>query len=218
MDQLHPYQQAFQQNYQQQYSNLYPVYNEESRPMAFFDIMIGPEYAGRIIFELFREVVPNTVDNFLYLCKNYDKFRTYRGVPFHKIVKDVGVYGGDVTQGNGRGGWTKEEKNLPAENFRAKHKIEGLLSLCRVGNNEYNSQFMITTFPLPWLDNKHVVFGRVIKGYDVVKKMEMCGDSLGKPTKQVMIAECGQYAGGKISMLPPLEGKRELFNKNQFGY
>ena len=192
MDKLYSYQQEFKANFQQQYDNLYPI---EDRSMAYFDINIDEEYVGRVIFELFDEIVPKTVDNFLFLCKNRDKFRTYRKVPFHKIIKDVGVYGGDITMGNGRGGWSVYGETFPCENFIAKHKIEGLLSMLPKYPGTNGSQFMITTFPLPWLDGKHVVFGRVIKGYEIVKQMEQCGDSLGKPIKRVEIYDCGIYGG-----------------------
>ena len=163
------------------------------RPMAYFDISIDGKEEGRIIFELFSDVVPKTVENFLRICENQTKYQSYKSCPFHRIMKDNGVYSGDITRGDGKGGWSIYGQFFEDENFRAKHKIEGLLSMVNKGPNTNNSQFMITTFPCPWLDGKHVVFGRVIKGYDVVRKIELCGDELGRPIKKVIISACGRY-------------------------
>ena len=167
------------------------ISNLADRPMTYFDISIDGQEQGRIIFELFSDVVPKTTENFLRICENQGKYKSYKETPFHRIVKGVGVYGGDITRGDGRGGWSIYGQFFEDENFRAKHKIEGLLSMVNKGPNTNNSQFMITTFPCPWLDGKHVVFGRVIKGYDIVRKMELCGDELGKPIKKVIISGCG---------------------------
>ena len=161
------------------------------RPMTYLDISIDGEEVGRIIIELFTDVTPKTCENFLRLCENKGKYKSYKGCPFHRIMKDNGIYSGDITQGNGKGGVSIYGKFFEDENFRAKHKIEGLLSMVNKGPNTNNSQFMITTFPCPWLDGKHVVFGRVIKGYDIVRKIELCGDELGRPTKKVIISGCG---------------------------
>ena len=178
-------------SYEDQQSN--DITNLADRPMAYFDISINGKEQGRIIFELFNDVVPKTVENFLYLCQNQEKYRSYKGCPFHRIMKNNGVFSGDITRGDGRGGWSIYGETFDDENFRAKHKIEGLLSMCNKGPNTNNSQFMITTFPLPWLDGKHVVFGRVIKGYDIVRKIEECGDDMGRPTKNVIISGCGKH-------------------------
>ena len=161
------------------------------RPMTYFDISIDGEEVGRIIFELFTDVTPKTCENFLRICQNQSPFQSYKGTPFHRIMKNNGIFGGDITQGNGRGGWSIYGQFFEDENFRAKHKIEGLLSSVNKGPNTNNSQFMITTYPCPWLDGKHVVFGRVIKGYDIVRKIELCCDELGRPTKKVIISGCG---------------------------
>ena len=169
------------------------ITNLADRPMAYFDITIDGKEEGRILFELFSDVVPKTVDNFLALCENQTKYQSYKGCPFHRIMKDVGIYSGDITRGDGKGGYSIYGKFFEDENFRAKHKIEGLLSMVNKGPNTNNSQFMITTFPCPWLDGKHVVFGRVIKGYDIVRKIELCGDELGRPIKKVIISGCGRH-------------------------
>ena len=161
------------------------------RPMTYFEISIDGVEVGKIIFELFTDVTPKTCENFYRLCQNQKPHQSYKGCPFHRIMKDNGVYSGDITQGNGRGGWSIYGQFFEDENFRGKHKIEGLLSSVNKGPDTNNSQFMITTYPCPWLDGKHVVFGRVIKGYDIVRKIEECGDELGRPTKKVIISGCG---------------------------
>ena len=115
------------------------------RPMTYFDININGEEVGRIIMELFTDVTPKTCENFINLCKNQEKFKSYKGCPFHRIMKDNGIFSGDITQGNGRGGWSIYGQFFEDENFRAKHKIEGLLSMVNKGPNTNNSQFMITT-------------------------------------------------------------------------
>ena len=182
----------FNKQFQNEYETQYPDKNE--RPMTFFDIEIDGINVGRIVFELFTDVVPKTCENFRRLCVSKMKNATYYKTPIHRIIPNYVVHGGDVTRGDGRGGVSIYGDTFEDENFRAKHKIEGLLTMANKGPNTNNSQFMITLFPLPWLDGKHVVIGRVIKGYEVVRKIEDVGSEMGKPRKKVIIANCGEIS------------------------
>ena len=182
----------FQKHYQNEYVQQYP--DTENRPMVFFDIEINNPNVGRIIFELFTDVVPKTCENFKRLCVSKMKNASYYKTPIHRIIPNYVVHGGDITRGDGRGGVSIYGETFEDENFRAKQKIEGLLTMANKGPNTNNSQFMITLFPLPWLDGKHVVFGRVIKGYEVVRKIEEVGSEMGTPKKKVIISNCGEIS------------------------
>lgn len=180
----------YHNSYQNAYKELYPT--NINRPMCYFDIEINGFLEGRIIFELFSDICPKTCENFQTFCRGRQHERTYYQTPFHKIIPNFAAIGGDVTRGDGRGGISIYGPIFEDENFIAKHKMEGLLSMVNKGPNTNNSQFMITLYPLPWLDGKHVVFGRVMKGYEVVRKIEECGSELGRPKKRVIIADCGE--------------------------
>lgn len=155
-------------------SNSEKLYNTSLYP--FFDITIGNENAGRIHFELFDEIVPRTCMNFRTLCMKSVTGKgeaDYKGVPFHRIIKDFMIQCGDTTNGDGTGGMSIYGRNFEDENFELTHNQEGLLSMANSGPNTNGSQFFITTkAPLKHLDNKHVVFGMVVKGYDIIKKIE----------------------------------------------
>lgn len=163
---------------------------EGQRQMVFFDIKIQDDEAGRIVFELFDDITPKTCMNFAAFCT--PKSPSYTNTIIHRVIPDFVVHGGDITRGDGRGGTSIYGDSFADENFTAKHKIEGLLTMANKGPNTNTSQFMITLFPLPWLDGKHVVFGRVIKGYEVVRKIEKCGSESGKTTKKIMISNSGK--------------------------
>ena len=145
---------------------------------VYFDVSIAGEDAGRIQFELFDET-PKTSENFRQLCigeagvtRNGKKMMHYKGSPFHRIIPEFMIQGGDITHGNGFGGESIYGKTFPDENFIHNHTDPGMLSMANSGPNTNGSQFFITTVPCPWLDGKHVVFGRVAGGMDVVKDLE----------------------------------------------
>merc|ERR1711953_28989 len=159
-------------------------------PRCFFDVKIGPHFAGRITMELRSDVVPRTVENFRQLCIHKKGFG-YKNSRFHRIIPDFMLQGGDFTNGNGTGGKSIFGMKFDDENFTLKHEGPGTLSMANSGPNTNGSQFFVTTVATPWLDNKHVVFGHVISGMEVVRKVENQGTRSGRPRQPIIISDCG---------------------------
>ena len=172
-----------------------PINFEDINSQPYFDINIGDIYIGKIVFQLFDEDVPKTCKNFRYLCStgilNKNK-PSYQDTIFHRVIKDFMVQGGDITRGDGTGGYSIYGEQFDDENFNLTHNQPGMLSMANSGPNTNNSQFFITLKKTPWLDNKHVVFGIIISGFDIIKKIEDYEtDEKDKPLQNIVITKCG---------------------------
>lgn len=174
-----------------------------NRTRVFFDVTVDKAPLGKVVFELYNDVVPKTADNFRALCTGEKGNGTsgkplhYKGSGFHRIIKQFMIQGGDFTAGNGTGGESIYGEKFEDENFELKHEKPFLLSMANAGPGTNGSQFFITTVPTPHLDGKHVVFGEVLLGKSVVRKLENqeCGEN-DVPNRKCEIADCGEVPAG----------------------
>jgi len=169
-----------------------------TNPKVFMNFSIESEPPLRLVFELFSDTVPKTCENFIQLCQGSSQLVTDKGKKLaisgskiHRVVPGFLFQGGDFTKMNGKGGWSIYGETFACENFELKHSEAGTLSMANLGPNTNNSQFFITFAPCPGLDGKHTVFGRVIDGVELLKKIEAVGTVSGKPRIKVRIGECG---------------------------
>lgn len=155
--------------------------------LVFMSIGINGKFIGKIIIELFSDIVPKTCKNFRTLCK-----KSYIGSQFHRIIKNFMIQGGDFTNGNGTGGMSIFGEKFPDENFEIQHDGPYLLSMANSGKNTNGSQFFITTDEAPHLDGKHVVFGRIIDGFETIDMLNNIEtDQNDRPTHNVIILDSG---------------------------
>jgi len=160
---------------------------------VFLDVEADDELLGRIVIELHTDIVPKTSENFRALCTGEKDFG-FKGSTFHRIIPNFMLQGGDFTNHNGTGGRSIYGSKFDDENFTLSHTKPGIMSMANSGPNTNGSQFFITTTKTAWLDGKHVVFGTVTDGMDVVKCIEVLGSASGQPSKQVHIRDCGQLS------------------------
>eukprot|EP00930_Biecheleria_cincta_P002642 TRINITY_DN103646_c0_g1_i1.p1 TRINITY_DN103646_c0_g1~~TRINITY_DN103646_c0_g1_i1.p1 ORF type:complete len:721 (+),score=178.96 TRINITY_DN103646_c0_g1_i1:119-2281(+) len=180
---------------------------DKDNPMVFFEMAVEGESIGRIEFELFADVVPKTAENFRCLCTG-EKGRSqltkarlhFLGCVFHRIIPGFMCQGGDFTEGDGTGGESIYGEKFDDENFKRKHR-KGCLSMANSGKNTNGSQFFICTEATSHLDGKHVVFGDVKTGYEVVQKMEALGSRSGRTLKKVSILDCGEVGAEEAQAL-----------------
>ncbi|KAK7336795.1 hypothetical protein VNO77_17343 [Canavalia gladiata] len=194
----------------------------EKNPRVFLDVSIDGDPVERIVIQLFASIVPKTAENFRALCtgekgigESTGKPLHYKGTCFHRIIKGFMAQGGDFSRANGTGGESMYGGKFGDENFKLTHDGPGVLSMANSGPNTNGSQFFITFKRQPHLDGKHVVFGKVVKGMDVLKKIELVGTSDGKPTQPVKIIDCGEVSETKVQHTVEKEkGKRKKSGKS----
>ncbi|KAL5752888.1 hypothetical protein ACOSP7_023075 [Xanthoceras sorbifolium] len=173
-------------------------------PRCYLDISIAGEVEGRMVVELYKDVVPKTAENFRALCTGEKGIGPhtasrlhYKGVCFHRIVKGFMIQGGDISAGNGTGGESIYGLKFEDENFKLKHERKGMLSMANTGPDTNGSQFFITFTQITHLDGKHVVFGKVIKGLGVLRAVELVATEEGDhPAQDVLIVDCGEIPEG----------------------
>ncbi|KAG5945439.1 cyclophilin peptidyl-prolyl cis-trans isomerase Cyp2 [Claviceps monticola] len=157
---------------------------------VFFQVSANGSPLGRIIFKLYDDVVPKTAANFRALATGEKGFG-YAGSSFHRVIPKFMLQGGDFTDHNGTGGKSIYGEKFADENFTLRHTKPGLLSMANAGPNTNGSQFFITTVVTSWLDGKHVVFGEVVDGMDIVKKIESFGSQSGKTLQKITVDQSG---------------------------
>ncbi|NXU84416.1 RBP2 ligase, partial [Xiphorhynchus elegans] len=165
--------------------------SKDTNPVVYFEVSADDEPLGHITMELFSNIVPRTAENFRALCTGEKGFG-FKNSCFHRIVTDFVCQGGDITNYDGTGGRSIYGAAFEDENFEVKHTGPGLLSMANKGRDTNNSQFFITLKKAEHLDFKHVVFGFVKDGMDVVKKIESFGSPKGLVNGRIVITDCGQ--------------------------
>ncbi|KAL8890779.1 MAG: hypothetical protein Q9205_002460 [Flavoplaca limonia] len=192
-----------------------------TRPRVFLDIQSGSDFLGRIIIEIFSDKTPKTAENFRAICTpSSAQPLTYKGSPFHRIVNEFMIQGGDITAGNGTGGMSIYGPVFEDENIGWREiDAVGLVCMANRGKGTNSSQYFITLAPCQHLNAKHTVFGHVIKGMDVCQRMsEVSVDKRDRPLSEIIISDCGELqSSSRSSDLPPFSSRFQDGNRSQAG-
>lgn len=195
------------------------VVPKNNNPRVFFEIAANGKLVGRVVMELYADAVPKTAENFRALCTGEKgigksgKALHYKGSVFHRIIPGFMCQGGDFTRGNGTGGESIYGTTFRDESFAGKagkHTGAGCLSMANAGPHTNGSQFFICTANTPWLDGKHVVFGRVVEGLDVIKRIERLGSQEGRTRGRVTIANCGEMVPEQEASSPGKRAREDM--------
>lgn len=188
---------------------------KKKNPLVFLDVSVDGDPAERMTIELHADIVPRTAENFRALCTGEKGIGTstakplhYKGSIFHRIIKGFMAQGGDFSKRDGSGGESIYGGKFPDENFKLKHDAPGLLSMANSGPGTNGSQFFITFKAVPHLDGKHVVFGKVVDGMILLKKLEHVGSENGKPSCSVKVVDCGEVPVKSVDEVKTERGKK----------
>ncbi|CAK9804666.1 Peptidyl-prolyl cis-trans isomerase D [Anthophora quadrimaculata] len=192
--------------------------NGKSNPIVFLDIAIESEKVGRVVIELFKDVVPRTAENFRALCTGEKgigingKKLHYKGSIFHKVLSQFMIQGGDIINFDGTGGESIYGAQFEDENFNISHSTGGLLSMVNKGYpNSNSSQFIITISASIHLDNTNVVFGKVLKGMGIVLEISKVKNVDDVPLEKVYIMDCGELKEGQNWGMEENDGTEDVF-------
>eukprot|EP00928_Gymnodinium_smaydae_P020709 TRINITY_DN18012_c0_g1_i1.p1 TRINITY_DN18012_c0_g1~~TRINITY_DN18012_c0_g1_i1.p1 ORF type:complete len:348 (+),score=92.31 TRINITY_DN18012_c0_g1_i1:44-1045(+) len=177
-----------------------PVHRLEELPRCFLDISVGGAESSRMVFALYTDTVAKTAENFRQLCTGEHSGLTSRGKKFsykgsvlHRIVPGLIVQGGDFENANGTGGESIYGRRFQDEAFRDKHTRRGLLGMANDGPNTNGSNFFVLLQPAEHLDRKHVIFGELVEGFDLLDKLEQQSlDDEGRPLSDCVVVDCGE--------------------------